>query len=288
MSHPRRCGGSQLTCNRHRGRRRSSLRCWRVWLPARSCWWCPGAGTRSTRCRTTGVGRRPEPPAQRGPAVPGGAGGGKVGNPQCSDGIDNDGDGKIDYADPECVGGAGQRRELVRDRHPRRQRRRLQAGLLLRRQLGHGRRRLHVAAQVRSADDERGVPVRPGVRHPARDECSLSSSQSQTCVDKCQKLVPNGCDCFGCCAVPGASTPIRLVATCTAKDFGDPDEVPALHAGHAVHDPVRALRLLHRQGDAARRLHAPTAARPTTARPATSRADSTASTRRCARPTRPA
>ena len=32
-------------------------------------------------------------------------GGGKVGNPQCSDGIDNDGDGKIDYADPECVGG---------------------------------------------------------------------------------------------------------------------------------------------------------------------------------------
>ena len=27
-----------------------------------------------------------------------------VGNAQCSDGLDNDGDGKIDYADPECVG----------------------------------------------------------------------------------------------------------------------------------------------------------------------------------------
>jgi hypothetical protein len=39
----------------------------------------------------------------------GGAGGidaGKipVGMTQCSDGIDNDGDGKVDYADPECVG----------------------------------------------------------------------------------------------------------------------------------------------------------------------------------------
>src|SRR5947207_6303314 len=29
---------------------------------------------------------------------------GKLGTTQCSDGIDNDGDGKIDYADPECVG----------------------------------------------------------------------------------------------------------------------------------------------------------------------------------------
>src|SRR5204863_6684485 len=27
-----------------------------------------------------------------------------VGQTQCSDGIDNDGDGKIDYNDPECVG----------------------------------------------------------------------------------------------------------------------------------------------------------------------------------------
>src|SRR5215510_1239160 len=36
----------------------------------------------------------------------GGAGGGKVpiGQTQCSDGLDNDNDGKIDYNDPECVG----------------------------------------------------------------------------------------------------------------------------------------------------------------------------------------
>src|SRR4051812_19873672 len=36
----------------------------------------------------------------------GGAGGligGKLGTTQCSDGIDNDGDGKIDLMDPECV-----------------------------------------------------------------------------------------------------------------------------------------------------------------------------------------
>jgi hypothetical protein len=53
-------------------------------------------------------------------------------------------------------------------------------------------------------------------------ECSFSASQSQKCIDNCRKYVPNGCDCFGCCAVPGAPTPIRLDPTCTAKDFGDP------------------------------------------------------------------
>src|ERR1043165_2945612 len=35
----------------------------------------------------------------------GGAGGGiATGSSACSDGKDNDGDGKIDYEDPECVG----------------------------------------------------------------------------------------------------------------------------------------------------------------------------------------
>src|SRR5262245_31900708 len=33
-----------------------------------------------------------------------GAGGG-ISSAQCTDGIDNDGDGKVDYDDPECIGG---------------------------------------------------------------------------------------------------------------------------------------------------------------------------------------
>src|SRR5206468_3351249 len=34
----------------------------------------------------------------------GGSGKIPVGSTQCSDGIDNDGDGRVDYDDPECVG----------------------------------------------------------------------------------------------------------------------------------------------------------------------------------------
>jgi hypothetical protein len=57
-------------------------------------------------------------------------------------------------------------------------------------------------------------------------ECSVSASQSMACINACRKLVPNGCDCFGCCVVPGAPAPILLAATCTAADFNDPTKCP--------------------------------------------------------------
>ena len=57
---------------------------------------------RAGRRRAAAAGRRLR--GQGGATGSGGTGGIKVGNPQCSDGIDNDGDGKIDCDDPECVG----------------------------------------------------------------------------------------------------------------------------------------------------------------------------------------
>ena len=44
-------------------------------------------------------------------------------------------------------------------------------------------------------------------------------------MKRCQPLVPNGCDCFGCCAIPGGPT-IRLAASCTAADFDNPAKCP--------------------------------------------------------------
>ncbi|HVR62480.1 MAG TPA: hypothetical protein VMU50_11300, partial [Polyangia bacterium] len=59
-----------------------------------------------------------------------------------------------------------------------------------------------------------------------QSECSISASQSDACIKNCRPLTPNGCDCFGCCLIPGAPNAIRLSATCTAKDFGDPTKCP--------------------------------------------------------------
>jgi hypothetical protein len=57
----------------------------------------------------------------------------------------------------------------------------------------------------------------------------LQVSQSQICLDFCGPLTPNGCDCFGCCDVPGAPTPIWLGSvdgngdgSCTLADIADP------------------------------------------------------------------
>jgi hypothetical protein len=37
------------------------------------------------------------------------------------------------------------------------------------------------------------------------DCAGLEATQPQTCLDACLPLVPNGCDCFGCCELPGGS-----------------------------------------------------------------------------------
>jgi len=54
-------------------------------------------------------------------------------------------------------------------------------------------------------------------------------TQSATCIEKCQKVTPNGCDCFGCCAVAapnGTTSHVRLVGTCSVADLGDPAKCP--------------------------------------------------------------
>jgi hypothetical protein len=57
----------------------------------------------------------------------------------------------------------------------------------------------------------------------------LQMAQSTSCSDYCGPLTPNGCDCFGCCEIPGAPTTVWLgsenpagVGSCTINAVGDP------------------------------------------------------------------
>jgi hypothetical protein len=43
------------------------------------------------------------------------------------------------------------------------------------------------------------------------DCAGLEQAQAQTCLDACLPLVPNGCDCFGCCELPGGSGQYHFV-----------------------------------------------------------------------------
>jgi hypothetical protein len=155
-----------------------------------------------------------------------GAGGLGVGTSQCSDGRDNDGDGKIDYDDPECIG------PLVNDEgsfatgipgdnmDPCRQ------DCFFDGNSGQGDDKCLWQLQCDPMNTNTRCPYDATYAAQHATECSTSMSQSQACVTACRKLVPNGCDCFGCCVVPGAPAPILLTPTCTAADFNDPAKCP--------------------------------------------------------------
>jgi hypothetical protein len=159
----------------------------------------------------------------------GGTGGIKIsiGNTQCSDGIDNDGDGKIDYDDPECIGPWDNDESSFATGIPGDNKDACKQDCFFDGNSGAGDDGCNWQLKCDPASVENKCPYDMQYATSHTDECSTSASQSKTCIDTCRKWVPNGCDCFGCCVVPGASTPIRLAATCTAKDFGDPTKCPA-------------------------------------------------------------
>ena len=150
-----------------------------------------------------------------------------VGSAQCSDGIDNDGDGKIDYDDPECVGPLDNDESSFATGIPGDNMDACKQDCFFDGNSGVGDDHCDWQLKCDPTSVEQQVPVRPAVRDVStRPSARRRRSQSQACINFCRKLVPNGCDCFGCCVVPGAPTPIRLAATCTAADFGNPAKCP--------------------------------------------------------------
>jgi len=73
----------------------------------------------------------------------------------------------------------------------------------------------------------------------------LEASQSQACIDKCMPLVPNGCDCFGCCELPPASGKFVWLGSvdplgngsCTQATVDDPEKChPCTHLPSCFND----------------------------------------------------
>ena len=188
-----------------------------------------------------------------------GTGGIKVGNPQCSDGIDNDGDGKIDYDDPECVGPLDNDESSFATGIPGDNMDACKQDCFFDGNSGMGDDGCLWQLKCDPQSVEPKCPYDQQYAPQHTDECSVSASQSQTCIDKCRKLVPNGCDCFGCCLIPGARDADSPGGDLHGGRLRRPDQVPALHAGDPVLEPVRATA---RSASASRRCR-PTARRTT-------------------------
>jgi len=128
----------------------------------------------------------------------------------CADGADNDGDGVADGLDPECTGAFDDDETSFATGQPYKQ---------------QACRDCYWDANNGSGDDGCRYPVEclSDPSFMGRGNCG-SCEVTSGCQTSCQARTPNGCDCFGCCAVAkpsGEIIHVQLVDTCTLAKAED-------------------------------------------------------------------
>jgi hypothetical protein len=149
----------------------------------------------------------------------------KVNPSACTDGKDNDGDGLVDAADPECSGPCDDDEGSFATGIPGDNIDACKQDCFFDGNSGMGDDRcewnLKCDPRNPGAHATRTCPYDPSYRNcPPR--------QSDRCIERCQRFTPNGCDCFGCCAVPvdNQTVTVLLVPACKASSFADPNACP--------------------------------------------------------------
>jgi hypothetical protein len=140
-----------------------------------------------------------------------------IATPACNDGLDNDSDGFFDMADGECVAPCDNDEGSFATGIPGDNMDACKQDCFFDGNSGQGDDGCNWDLRCDSANPG----ANSGCAYEANRNCQ--DGQSEKCVRNCRKLTPNGCDCFGCCAVtyPGGSASVLLVSGCTADKFGD-------------------------------------------------------------------
>jgi hypothetical protein len=141
-----------------------------------------------------------------------------LGPTECTNGLDDDGDGLVDGLDPECTSPHDRDeatfRVIIGDLDPCR------SDCVFDGNLGQG----DDQCEWRAGCDPRNS-------FPRCTAPTLCPSPTQRCRDWCLPLTPNGCDCFGCCQVrvngTSATVLIGEFSSCASDVFGDTARCPA-------------------------------------------------------------
>ncbi|MDQ3367800.1 MAG: hypothetical protein M3680_20440 [Myxococcota bacterium] len=156
-----------------------------------------------------------------------------VGAPQCSNCIDDDGDGKIDGFDIQCTGPLDNNEGSFSTGIPGDNIDAVDQDCFFDGNSGAGNDgcSIHVCCLL-GAPDKASCPI--GANRYQVSECPAPLGQgtlSQKCIDTCGKLAPPGCDCFGCCTLcdpanPSSCFDIALNPStspnCTTETLADP------------------------------------------------------------------
>jgi hypothetical protein len=158
------------------------------------------------------------------------------GSTQCSDGIDNDGDGKVDAADPECTGPLDNDESSYGTGIPGDNMDPCKQDCFFDGNSGSGDDKCEWNLKCDPANPGQYLP-KPCPYDPNYKNCP--TTQLQNCILKCQKITPNGCDCFGCCTITygGVTKSVMLTPTCQPQYITDPTKCPPCTPNQACINP---------------------------------------------------
>jgi hypothetical protein len=146
------------------------------------------------------------------------------GSTQCTNCIDDDKDGLIDWLDPECTGPLDNDESSYATGIPGDNVDPCKQDCWFDGNSGSGNDGCLFDLRCSTASANKECPFDPKL--VGTKECAPPPTK---CIDYCKPLVPKGCDCDGCCQVyddKGAVHTVKLVSTCTTEALGDPTKCP--------------------------------------------------------------
>ncbi len=155
-----------------------------------------------------------------------GAGPCVVGPTQCTDCIDNDGDGLIDWMDPECTSPLDRDENTFGTGIPGDNIDPCKQDCWFDGNSGAGDDGCDVDGRCLKGSTDPRCPYGGDAWASNPTNCPPPSKK---CIDYCGKLTPRGCDCVGCCEVFDASGVrhlVKLVGECTYETLNDATKCP--------------------------------------------------------------
>jgi hypothetical protein len=146
---------------------------------------------------------------------------------QCGNCKDDDGDGLIDALDPDCLGPCDNTEDLYFLGIPGQNGGGCEQDCHFDKDSGAGNDGCNWSF---SCDQESMAPdypptgdatcrYQPELTIQGKSCAQLERAQDASCLDYCLPLVPNGCDCFGCCELPARSGKYVWIGS-TQNDIG--------------------------------------------------------------------
>ncbi len=161
---------------------------------------------------------------------------------QCGNLIDDDNDGLIDAADPDCLGPCDNSEDGLNPNLPGAKGAPCKADCFWDNGNGSGNDDCYWDHQCDPLEippnfypEGPGCPYDPKAKPGPGLSCTQAfTMQSQQCLGYCKPLTPKGCDCFGCCELPANGGKFVWLGkfdgngnpTCFLDSIGDPSKCP--------------------------------------------------------------